>query len=107
MSAFASILPYDIEPGVRSAMKIGEHWELAKVTDADWASVGHRLGLDRGEAVERAASIRSRIPAAIHRAAGEDRVPEDLRERARAIAVLIAAHADGKRDAWGRVTTTS
>jgi serine/threonine-protein kinase HipA len=99
----ASILPYDREPDLNSAMKIGQTWKMAQVTDRDWAYVGARLGLTDDEAVTRAREVRNRIPAAFTRAAEEDQVPEPLRDRARWIAELITAHVEGRRDRWGRV----
>ncbi|HYU83568.1 MAG TPA: type II toxin-antitoxin system HipA family toxin [Kribbellaceae bacterium] len=98
----ASILPYDVEPGVKSAMKIGDTWELSKISAEDWAAAGARLGLPRDEAVERAADLRSRVPAAMHAAAREEAIPGILRERAAAIAELVTAHVERRRDNWGR-----
>jgi serine/threonine-protein kinase HipA len=99
----ASILPYDQEPGLRSAMRIGHTWELTKVTDHDWVTVGRQLGLTGDEAFHRATSVRQQIPAAFHQAASEDQVPATLRRRAKWIADLIAAHVEGRFDAWGKV----
>jgi serine/threonine-protein kinase HipA len=99
----ASILPYHQEPGLRSAMKIGHTWELTKVTDQDWVTVGQQLGLTSEEAVSRAASVRQRIPGAFHQAASEDQVPARLRRRATWIADLITAHVEGRFDTWGKV----
>jgi serine/threonine-protein kinase HipA len=101
----ASILPYDVEPGLKSAMKIGETWGLANVSAEDWAAAGARLGLPKDEAVERAADLRSRVPAAMHTAATEDAIPDRLRKRATAIADLVTAHVERKRDSWGRTST--
>jgi len=102
----ASILPYNLEPGLRSAMKIGQTWEMAKVSESDWAAVGRRLGLSRDESIHRARSIRLDVPKAIHQAANEPAVPSALKEGAARIAELITAHAEGNRDAWGRVAVS-
>jgi serine/threonine-protein kinase HipA len=99
----ASILPYDQEPGLRSAMKIGHTWEMAKVTDQDWIVAGQRLGLSSDESVSRAISIRQRIPSAVHQAATEAQVPARLHERAKWIADLITAHVERRFDRWGKV----
>jgi hypothetical protein len=86
------------------ALKIGDTWELAKVSDADWAAVGSKLGLGRDAAVQRARDLRTRIPTAIQQAAAETQIPERLRDRAVRIADLVSAHVEGRRDAWGRVS---
>lgn len=99
----ASILPYHQEPDLRSAMKIGDTWELAKVSKADWAKAGRQLGLTGDEAVERAEQIYVRVPAAVHQAAEEDSVPDELRPGAQRIADLISSHAEGKRGQWGQI----
>lgn len=101
----ASILPCNLEPGLRSAMKIGDTWEMAKVSESDWTAVGRRLGMTRDESIHRARTIQLAVPAAIHQAATEPAVPDALREGARRIAELITAHAEGRRDAWGRVAS--
>lgn len=102
----ASILPYDRDPGLKSAMKIGDSWQLAKVSDSDWAVVGSQLGLSRDEAIERARALRARVPAAVHEAAGESQIPDSLRDRAVHIADLVTAHIDGQRDTWGRIVVS-
>lgn len=99
----ASILPYHQEPDLRSAMKIGDTWELAKVSKADWARAGRQLGLPEDDAVHRAEGIYSRIPAAVHQAAKEDSIPDELQRGAQRIAELITFHAEGKRGQWGRI----
>lgn len=103
----ASYLPYDQEPGVRSAMKIGENWEIAKITTKDWATTGRRLGLPVEDAVARMKALREKVPKAFHDAANEDRVPEPLRKRALRIADLVTAHVENRRDRWGRVDTAA
>lgn len=102
----ASILPYDTEPGTKSAMKIGKTWEIAKVTVKDWEMVGTRLGMPRDEAVHRAEELHSRVPEAIHTAANEKQIPELLRGSAVRIADLVTAHVERRRDKWGRVDPT-
>jgi serine/threonine-protein kinase HipA len=100
----ASILPYDQDPRLRSALKIGDTWELARVSDADWAAVGSKLGMGRDAGVQRARDLRARIPTAIQQAAAETQIPERLRDRAIRIADLVSAHVEERRDAWGRVS---
>ncbi|WP_433023191.1 HipA domain-containing protein [Kribbella sp. CA-294648] len=97
----ATMLPYDQERGLKSAMKIGGTWDLAAVTDKDWATTGSRLGLDAEESVSRARDIRANIPAAFDRAVQEEKVPDALRQRARWIAELITAHVQNRRNRWG------
>jgi serine/threonine-protein kinase HipA len=103
----ASILPYDTQPGMTSAMKIGNTWELTKISTKDWQAVGTRLGLSRDEAAHRAEMVRSRVPEAIHAAANEEQVPEVLRDRAIRIADLVTAHVEKRRDQWGRIDPTA
>jgi serine/threonine-protein kinase HipA len=100
----ASILPYDQDPRLRSALKIGDTWELAKVSGADWAAVGSKLGLGRDAAIQRARDLRARIPTAIQQAAAETQIPERLRDRAIRIADLVSAHVEDRRDVWGRLS---
>jgi serine/threonine-protein kinase HipA len=99
----ASILPYDQEPGLRSAMKIGSTWEMAAVSDKDWAVVGQRLGLGSDESISRAQAVRRRIPDAFRSAANERQIPDELTERANWIADLVAAHVQGRRNQWGQI----
>jgi serine/threonine-protein kinase HipA len=99
----ASILPHDQDPRLRSALKIGDAWELAKVFDADWAAVGSKLGLGRDAAVQQTNDLHTRIPTAIQQAAAETQIPERLRDRAVRIAE-VSAHVEARRDAWGRVS---
>ena len=104
----ASILPYDTEPGTKSAMKIGKTWEIAKVTVKDWEMVGTRLGMPRDEGVHRAEELHSRVPEAIHTAANEKQIPELLRGSAVRIADLVTAHVERRRDKWqARASTHS
>jgi len=99
----ATILPYDRAPNLKSAMKIGDTWELGKVSTKDWTTVGARLGIPRDEAVHRAETVRAAVPAAFQTAATENAVPNALRDRAAYIAELVTAHVEGRRDQWGRV----
>jgi serine/threonine-protein kinase HipA len=99
----ASYLPYDHESRLHSAMKVGNSWEMASITDNDWAAVGARLGMNRSQAIDRAHELRARIPAAFVSAADESRIPESMRDRARWIAELITAQVEGRRDSWGRL----
>ena len=99
----ASMLPYDQESQLQSAMKIGSTWRMAAVSDTDWVAVGQRFGLSADDAVDRARTVRARIPSAVSEAAGEAGIPEPLRERAYWIAELITAHIEDRRDRWGRV----
>jgi serine/threonine-protein kinase HipA len=102
----ASYLPYDQETRLRSAMKIGSTWELASVTDNDWAAVGHHFGLAAEQAISRARDLRARIPPSFVQAAEEPAIPEQLRDRARWIADLIGTHVERRRDGWGRVAVS-
>ncbi|MFI5736672.1 type II toxin-antitoxin system HipA family toxin [Kribbella sp. NPDC051587] len=87
----ASFLPYDQESRLQSAMKIGEHWDMTSVTEKDWAAVGTRLGLTRDEAIDRARTLRAKMPAAFATAASEPGIPDSLRDQAQRIAALITA----------------
>jgi serine/threonine-protein kinase HipA len=100
----ASILPYDVEPDTKSAMKIGSSWEMRKVSDSDWSAVATRLGIGPESAVERARQLRDDVPAAFYAAATEDSVPDSLRDRALEIADLVSAYVENRRDPWGRVS---
>lgn len=53
----ASYLTYDAEPGAQSAMKIGSTWDMATVTNRDWAAVGRKLGLSEDDALGRVDSF--------------------------------------------------
>ncbi|MFI6827810.1 type II toxin-antitoxin system HipA family toxin [Kribbella sp. NPDC050241] len=97
----ATMLPYDQERGLKSAMRIGDTWDMAAVTDQDWAITGRRLGLSPDESVSRARAIKERIPAAFDHAVSEDKIPDSLRSRARWIAELITAHLRNRRNRWG------
>lgn len=99
----ATMLPYDQERGLKSAMMIGKTWDMAAVTDNDWAITGGRLGLSAGEAIARAQAIKERIPAAFDQAIQEEKVPASLRLRARWIADLVTAHVQNRRDRWGKL----
>jgi serine/threonine-protein kinase HipA len=99
----ASYLPYDQESRLQSAMKIGTTWDMAAVTDNDWAAVGRRFGMPPEESISRAGELRARIPAAFAEAANEPGIPAPLRSRAHWIAELITANIEGRRDSWGRL----
>jgi serine/threonine-protein kinase HipA len=99
----ASMLPYDQESHLQSAMKIGSTWRMAAVTDTDWTAVGKRFGLAADDAISRARVVRARIPSAFSEAAAEAGIPDQLRDRAQWIAELIAAHVEGRRDRSGRI----
>ncbi|WP_328524125.1 type II toxin-antitoxin system HipA family toxin [Kribbella sp. NBC_00359] len=99
----ASMVPYDQESHLQSAMKIGNTWRMAAVANTDWAAVGKHFGLTADDAANRAAALRARIPAAFAQVASEAGVPEPLRPRAQWIADLVTAHVEGRRDRWGRV----
>ncbi len=85
----ASFLPYDQDSRLQSAMKIGEHWDMVRVTENDWAAVGARLGMTRDEAIGRMRQLRTQIPAAFATAASEPGIPDSLRDQAQRIAELI------------------
>jgi HipA-like protein len=97
----ATMLPYDQERGLRSAMRIGDTWDMAAVTDKDWAITERRLGLSPDESVSRARAVKGHIPAAFDHAVSEDKIPDSLRRRARWIAELITAHLHNRRNSWG------
>lgn len=103
----ASMLPYDQESHLQSAMKIGHTWRMSAVTEADWAAVGKRFGLHEDEAINQARAVRARIPSAFFQAAAEDGIPAPLRDRAHWIADLIIAHVEDRRDPWGRIDVPS
>jgi len=99
----ATMLVYDQERGLKSAMKIGGTWDMAAVTDTDWAAVGRRLGLSADESVSRARAVKERIPSAFEQAIREETIPESLRRRAHWIAELVTAHLHNRRNRWGRL----
>jgi serine/threonine-protein kinase HipA len=99
----ASILPYDQDRGLKSAMKIGRTWHMAAISDEDWIITGRRLGLSADESISRVKALGDVIPAAFHQAANEITVPDGLRDQARWIADLVTAHVRNRRDRWGRV----
>jgi len=103
----ASILPYDVERGSKSAMRIGRSWELAKVTWSDWRSVAAALDIDADLAVERVHALRAQIPGAFHAAATDQSIPGRLRERAAQIAEIVTAFVERPFDVWGRVDPSS
>lgn len=100
----ASMLPYHRDPGLRSALKIGRTWAMAKVTEQDWGAVGRQLGLGSEEAVDRMRTLWRRVPEAFQRAAHEDTIPDRLRSHATWIADLVAAHVENRRDQWGQIS---
>lgn len=87
----ASFLPYDQESRLQSAMKIGEHWDMVRVTEDDWTAVGARLGMPRDESIDRTRQLRARIPAAFATAASEPGIPDSLRDQARRIAEVVGS----------------
>lgn len=99
----ATMLSYDQGRGLRAAMKIGNTWDMAKVTDEDWIITGRRLNLSADESLDRTKAIKEVIPAAFHQAADEARVPESLRQQAHWIAELVTAHLHNRRDRWGNL----
>ncbi|MEV6282843.1 type II toxin-antitoxin system HipA family toxin [Kribbella sp. NPDC051770] len=99
-----SMLPYHRDPGLKSALKIGRTWAMAKVTEQDWTAVGRQLGLDSDEAIGRMRAVRQRVPEAFQRAAHEAAVPDGLRRHAIWIADLVAAHVENRRDQWGQIS---
>ncbi|WP_329005633.1 type II toxin-antitoxin system HipA family toxin [Kribbella sp. NBC_00709] len=99
----ATMLPYDPERGLKSAMKIGRTWEMAAVTDEDWIITGRRLGLSTDESITRAKAIKDQIPSAFHQAVDEAKVPDTSKRRARWIADLVTANLHNQRDRWGKL----
>nr|WP_246400551.1 HipA domain-containing protein [Jiangella mangrovi] len=93
----ATVLPYGERYGHRSAMKIGDAWELDQVTRKDWTQVATKLGIPAEEARSRIATLRDAVPEAFHRAAAEPAVPEQLQRPAEQLAGLVASHVDGRR----------
>lgn len=89
----ASAAPYPQWERLSSPMKIGEHWKLLDVTDADWERVGRRLGVPGDQAVAWVAELREGLPSALTRAAGS--LPADARPEAERLAARIVEHVDG------------
>lgn len=82
-------------------MKIGDHWVMRQITQADWAKVGRRLGLDADGAVNRVRELRDALPAVF--AASVVDLPESLRARARAAAAAVEQFTAGLAPAWGSI----
>ncbi|HEY3560980.1 MAG TPA: type II toxin-antitoxin system HipA family toxin [Kribbella sp.] len=99
----ATMLPYDQSRNLTSAMKVGNTWRMAAITDEDWIITGRRLGLKADESLDRTKAIKEIIPMAFQQAAAEAGVPEPLRHRAQWIAELVSAHLDDRRDRWGNL----
>ena len=95
----ASTAPYDVDTPAASAMKIGDHWVLRQVAQADWVKVGRRLGLDADAAVSRVRELRDALPAAFD--ASVATLPESLRARARSIADAVEQFTVGLAAHWG------
>lgn len=87
-------------------MKIGDNWEMRRITGKDWTAVATRLGVPATDALERVTTLRAAIPEAFHRAAQEAAIPDALRVHAAQIADLVAAHIENRREAFGAVEPT-
>ncbi|MCK0113463.1 type II toxin-antitoxin system HipA family toxin [Ornithinimicrobium sp. F0845] len=86
----ASYAPY-LKRGeaVRSSMKVGRHWHVRDVTVEDWVAVGHSLGLEAPEAVDRVERLRTGLPEVVLAAA--EAAPAPFVEEARRVADAVAA----------------
>lgn len=93
----ATVLPYGDRYGHRSAMKIGDTWELDLVSRKDWIQVAGKLGIAADEALSRFEHLHDTVPAAFDRAAREPAVPPSLREPATYLADLVSGHAEKRR----------
>jgi serine/threonine-protein kinase HipA len=102
----ATVLPYDRAPDLKSAMKIGDNWEMRRIASKDWGSAASRLGIPAAAALERATALRASIPEAFHRAAQESTIHDSLRGHAAQIADLVSAHIENRRGAFGDVEPT-
>ncbi|NEE02710.1 type II toxin-antitoxin system HipA family toxin [Phytoactinopolyspora halotolerans] len=103
----ATVLPYDQGADHRSAMKIGDSWEMRRVSEKDWMIVARSLGIPAEEARERTRELRAAIPDAFHRAANEVVVPDSLRDHATWIADLVGAHVEGPARSFRRPRTVA
>lgn len=101
----ASYLTYDAEPGAQSAMKIGSTWDMANVTNRDWAAVGRKLGLSEDDALERVDRIRRQLPEMIHQVASEPGIPDNDRAHAQLLADRVDAFVTGHHTTFGRIGT--
>ncbi len=88
----SSAAPYRFPGPAKSAMKIGEHWDMRRMSKRDWASVARKLDLDPERGVERAAELRVNAPRALHEAVSQ--LPPQMRDRATRIARAIEEHAN-------------
>lgn len=93
----ATVLPYGDRYGHRSAMKIGDAWELDRVTRKDWTQVAARLGIGADEALGRLDDLRAAVPAAFARAADEASIPDPLRAPATQLAELVTDQIERRR----------
>lgn len=89
----ASNAPYDNFERLSASMRIGAHWKMLDVTNADWQKVGARLGVSGEEAVAWAEDLREATPAALERAA--DSLPPEVQGEARRMAERIVEHVNG------------
>lgn len=62
------------EPKVKLAMKLGSHYELARITIKEWITVSEQLRLDTDELVERARHLAEGMPAAMWAAVDDEQV---------------------------------
>jgi serine/threonine-protein kinase HipA len=89
----ASAAPYDQRERLVSSMKIGDHWRMLDVTNADWRKVGRRLGLPGDQAVAWVDELRDQLPGAFERAGAS--LPVAVRSEAKRMAERIIDHVAG------------
>lgn len=89
----ASAAPYSQYERLSSPMKVGDHWRMLDVTDADWERVGRRLAVSGDLAVAWVDDLRASLPAAFDRAMTS--LPADTHAEAHRMAERIIEHING------------